>query len=62
MLAAVLSLAFLEGGYFSDHALIIETEFFSQDIRLQGHFFLIPERRSPGKDIFFFRDGLKKEE
>ena len=59
MLAAVLSSAFLEGGYFSDHALIIETEFFSQDIRLQGHFFLIPESEALEKIFSSLGMGLK---
>lgn len=43
MLGAVLSGAFLEGGYFEDQALIIETQFFQEDIKINGHFFLVPE-------------------
>lgn len=43
MLGAVLSSAFLEGGYFSDRALVIETMFYSEEITISGHFFLVPE-------------------
>ncbi|WP_258359697.1 chemotaxis protein CheC [Moorella sulfitireducens (nom. illeg.)] len=43
MLGAVLSSAFLEGGYFSDRALVIETRFYSATATIYGHFFLIPE-------------------
>ncbi|MEW8957641.1 chemotaxis protein CheC [Neomoorella humiferrea] len=43
MLGAVLSSAFLEGGYFSDRALVIETMFYSEVITISGHFFLVPE-------------------
>lgn len=43
MLGAVLSSAFLEGGYFSDRALVIETRFYSESVTISGHFFLVPE-------------------
>lgn len=43
MLGAVLSTAMIEGGYFSDRVLVIETQFHEQDVRLNGHFFLLPE-------------------
>jgi chemotaxis protein CheC len=43
MLGAVLSAAFVEGGYFEDQALIIETQFYQKDIKINGHFFLVPE-------------------
>ncbi|HHX51062.1 MAG TPA: chemotaxis protein CheC, partial [Clostridia bacterium] len=43
MLGAVLSTAFFERGYFEDRALIIETEFYEEDVSINGHFFLVPE-------------------
>lgn len=43
MLGAVLSAAFLESGYFEDQALLIETQFFQNEIKINGHFFLVPE-------------------
>jgi len=49
MLGAVLSSAFLEGGYFSDRALVIETKFYGEAITINGHFFLVPEDRALGK-------------
>ncbi|MDN5345250.1 MAG: chemotaxis protein CheC [Clostridia bacterium] len=49
MLGAVLSAAFLEGGYFSDRALVIETRFYSEMVTISGHFFLIPENEALGK-------------
>ncbi|AOQ23459.1 chemotaxis protein CheC [Neomoorella thermoacetica] len=48
MLGAVLSSAFLEGGYFSDRALVIETKFYGEAITINGHFFLVPEDRALG--------------
>lgn len=57
MLGAVLSSAFLEGGYYSDRALVIETEFYGQLITISGHFFLIPENNS--LDIILKSLGLK---
>ncbi|MGB9792627.1 MAG: chemotaxis protein CheC [Thermacetogeniaceae bacterium] len=48
MLGAVLSSAFLEGGYFSDKALVTETTFYAEDVSLKGHFFFIPEADSLG--------------
>ena len=52
MLGAVLSTAFFERGYFEDRALIIETEFYEEDVSINGHFFLVPE---VGSWIKFFR-------
>jgi len=46
MLGAVLSSAFLEGGYFADRALVIETQFYDAEVTIKGHFFLIPEGES----------------
>lgn len=46
MLGAVLSSAFLEGGYFSDRALVTETTFYDEEVSLSGHFFFIPGRDS----------------
>ncbi|MGI9951189.1 chemotaxis protein CheC [Moorellaceae bacterium AZ2] len=46
MLGAVLSSAFLEGGYFADRALVIETQFYDAEVIINGHFFLIPEGES----------------
>ncbi len=46
MLAAVLSSAFLEGGYFSDLALVTETTFYDEEISLNGHFLFLPDAGS----------------
>lgn len=46
MLGAVLSSAFLEGGYFADQALVIETQFYSPEAQISGYFFLIPEEQA----------------
>ncbi|MDK2820398.1 MAG: chemotaxis protein CheC [Clostridia bacterium] len=46
MLGAVLSSAFIEGGYFSDKALVVENGFFGEEIKIKGHFFLIPENEA----------------
>lgn len=43
MLGAVLSAAFIEGGYFDEKALIMETQFFQEEIKINGHFFMVPE-------------------
>ena len=42
MLGAVLRAAFVEGGYFEDRVLIIETTFYEEEICINGHFFLVP--------------------
>ncbi|NLW06709.1 MAG: CheY-P-specific phosphatase CheC [Clostridia bacterium] len=42
MLVAVLTSALLEGGYFSDRIMVIETEFYTDAAAISGHFFLIP--------------------
>lgn len=49
MLGAVLTSALLEGGYFSDRVLVIETEFYGEATTISGHFFLIPESEALGK-------------
>lgn len=46
MLGAVLSAAFVEGGYFEEQALIIETQFYQEEVKINGHFFLVPEPES----------------
>jgi chemotaxis protein CheC len=46
MLGAVLTSALLEGGYFSDRVLVIETEFYGEAAIINGHFFLIPQNNS----------------
>lgn len=46
MLGAVLSSAFLEGGYFAERALVIETQFYDAEVKINGHFFLIPENNA----------------
>lgn len=57
MLGAVLSSAFLESGYFDDQVLIIETQFFQNEIKINGHFFLIPEANS--LEVIFNSLGLQ---
>lgn len=57
MLGAVLSAAFLESGYFDDQALIIETQFYQNEIKINGHFFLVPEIGS--LEIIFKSLGLE---
>ncbi|NLL18348.1 MAG: chemotaxis protein CheC [Clostridia bacterium] len=42
MLGAVLSAAFLEGGYFDERVLIIETTFYEEEVSINGHFFFVP--------------------
>jgi len=46
MLGAVVIGALMEGGYFEEEALIIETQFFNDETRLVGHFFLLPRAGS----------------
>ncbi len=46
MLGAVLSTALVEGGFYADQVLVIETQFYEADIRLNGHFFLLPRTES----------------
>lgn len=48
MLGAVLSSAFLEAGYFSERALVTETDFYDEEVSLNGHFFFIPRADSLG--------------
>ncbi len=46
MLAAVLSTALIERGFFDEHVLTIETRFYEENVALTGYFFLIPEEGS----------------
>lgn len=46
MLAAVLSAALLERGYFEDKVLLIETRFYDVNVVLKGYFMLIPAEGS----------------
>ncbi|MDN5346774.1 MAG: chemotaxis protein CheC [Clostridia bacterium] len=48
MLGAVLTSAFLESGYFSDRALVIETQFYDETVKISSHFFLVPEEQALG--------------
>lgn len=56
MLGAVLSAAFLEGGYFDERVLLIETTFFEEEVSINGHFFLVPATGS--LDTIFKALGL----
>lgn len=57
MLGAVISSAFLESGYFEDQALIIETQFYQDEIKINGHFFLVPDASS--LEVIFNSLGLQ---
>lgn len=46
MLGAVLSSALLEGGYFEDQVLVIETSFTGGETNIASHFFLAPQMGS----------------
>ncbi len=46
MVGAVISSALLEGGYFADDMLVIETQFSDEDILIESHFFLLPKVES----------------
>ena len=46
MAAAILSVVLVQLGQMGDHALVIETEFLSEDDGIKGHFFLIPDAGS----------------
>ena len=48
MLGAVLSAAFLEGGYFDERVLLIETTFYEEEVSINGHFFFVPATGSMG--------------
>jgi chemotaxis protein CheC len=43
MAGAILSVVLVQLGQMGDHALVIETEFQSEDDGIKGHFFLIPD-------------------
>lgn len=43
MAGAILSVVLVQLGQMGDHALVIETEFLSEDDGIRGHFFLIPD-------------------
>lgn len=43
MAGAILSVVLVQLGQMGDHALVIETEFLSEDDGIKGHFFLIPD-------------------
>lgn len=43
MAGAILNVVLVQLGQMGDHALVIETEFLSEDDGIKGHFFLIPD-------------------
>lgn len=43
MAGAILSVVLVELGQMGDHALVIETEFLSEEEGIRGHFFLVPD-------------------
>lgn len=43
MAGAILSVVLVQLGQMGDHALVIETEFLSEDDGIRGHFFLVPD-------------------
>ena len=43
MAGAILSVVLVQLGQMGDHALVIETEFLSEDDDIKGHFFLVPD-------------------
>ena len=44
MLGAVLSSALIEGGYYSDRVLVVETRFFEAAAEIKGYFFILPQK------------------
>ena len=57
MAGAILSVVLVQLGQMGDHALVIETEFLSEDDGIKGHFFLIPD---PGSlDTILAAVGVK---
>lgn len=57
MAGAILSVVLVQLGQMGDHALVIETEFLSEDDGIKGHFFLIPD---PGSlDTILSAVGVK---
>ena len=43
MAGAILSVVLVQLGQMGDHALVIETEFKTEDDGIKGHFFLVPD-------------------
>lgn len=43
MAGAILSVVLIQLGQMGDHALVIETEFLSEEDDIKGHFFLVPD-------------------
>ena len=43
MAGAILSVVLIQLGQMGDHALVIETEFNTDDEGIKGHFFLVPD-------------------
>lgn len=57
MAGAILNVVLVQLGQLGDHALVIETEFLSEDDGIKGHFFLIPD---PGSlDTILTAVGVK---
>lgn len=57
MAGAILNVVLVQLGQMGDHALVIETEFLSEDDGIKGHFFLIPD---PGSlDTILTAVGVK---
>ncbi len=46
MAGAILSVVLIQLGQMGDHALVIETEFLSEEDDIKGHFFLVPDAGS----------------
>jgi chemotaxis protein CheC len=46
MAGAILNVVIVQLGQMGDHALVIETQFLSEDDGINGHFFLIPDSGS----------------
>jgi len=44
MMGAVLSSALIEGGYYSDKVLVVETRFFESATEIKGYFFILPQK------------------
>ncbi|MGM0470705.1 MAG: chemotaxis protein CheC [Bacillota bacterium] len=49
MAGAILEVAFLQVGYIGDYALVVETEFWDGDDKIEGNFFYIPTPESLNK-------------
>ncbi|MHB1125920.1 MAG: chemotaxis protein CheC [Bacillota bacterium] len=46
MLGAVLTTALIESGHYEERALIIENRIYNEQVKIDGHFFLVPETGS----------------